>query len=117
MLSSKIRSNIIAFSAAGAVLASSGVASAATIVRYSGSVGTPVLRPPTVSYLDPGKVGGVGQPGYDTAKCEQMAGNLNDATNKLQSDNSKGDLAGVQIDTVLVETWTSQISDHCLVVD
>ena len=117
MLSSKISSSVIALGAAGAVLASSAVASAAMVVR-PGSVGTRLsVAQPTVTYLDPGKVGGAGQPGYDTAKCEQMANNLNDATNKLQNDNAKGDLAGVQIDTVLVESWVSQIGDHCLVVD
>jgi hypothetical protein len=117
MFSTKIRSTIIALCAVGAVLASSGVASAAMLVR-SGSVATrPVLLQPTVTYLDPGKVGGAGQPGYDTAKCEQMANNLNDATNKLQTDSSKGDLAGVQIDAILVESWASQINDHCLVID
>ena len=117
MFGTKIRSTIIALSAASAVLASSAVASAAMLVG-SGSVGTrPALVQPTVTYLDPGKVGGAGQPGYDTATCEQMANNLNDATNKLQTDNAKGYLAGVQIDTILVQNWASQINDHCLVID
>jgi hypothetical protein len=117
MFNSKIRNTIIALGAGATVFASAAVASAAMVVR-PGSVG---VRPPipqtTVTYLDPGKVGGAGQPGYDNAKCEQMANNLNNATNKLQTDNAKGDLAGVQIDTVLVESWASQIGDHCLVVD
>ena len=99
-----------------ALLVSAG-ASAAMVVR-SGSVGArAALSQPVVMALEPGKVGGAGQPGYDTAKCEQMANNLNDATNKLQSDNSKGNLAGVQVDTILVENWANQISDHCLVID
>jgi hypothetical protein len=117
MFSPKIRITVSALSAAATIFASSAVASAAIVVR-PGSVG---VRPPiaqtTVTYLDPGKVGGAGQPGYDNAKCEQMANNLNNATNKLQTDNAKGDLAGVQIDTVLVESWATQISDHCLVID
>lgn len=117
MFSTKIRTTVIALSAAGAVLASSAAAPAAMLVGSRGVGTRPALVQPTVTYLDPGKVGGAGQPGYDTATCEQMANNLNDATNKLQSDNAKGDLAGVQIDTILVQNWSSQISDHCLVID
>ena len=116
MLSSKIRTTIIALSAVGAVLASSTVASAATVVRRPGSVATPVLSaPPKAMALDPGKVGGAGQPGFDTARCEQIARNLNDATNKLQSDSAKGNLSGAQMDALLAENWASQIGDHCLV--
>jgi len=117
MLSTKIRSTIIALSAAGAVLASSTVASAAMAVRSGGVGARAAVPPPTVMYLDPGKVGGAGQPGYDNEKCEQMANYLNDATNKLQSDSAKGDLTAVQMDTLFIENWASQISDHCVVID
>jgi len=107
---------ITAVGAAGAALATSAVASAATPV-HPGTGSPVVVAPPKAVALDPGKVGSAGQPGWTTAKCEQMAAGLNKAANDLQTAVNQGDLTGAQLNATLVDSYSELIGDHCLVVD
>ena len=74
-ITNKIRT-IVALSAVGAALASSGIASAATAVRQPGTATTTAAAPPTVAYLDPSKFGSA-NPAYSNQRCEDLANLVN----------------------------------------
>jgi hypothetical protein len=83
-INSKLRT-IVAISAVGAALASSGVASAAIVVHPPGTVTTTVAAPPTVvsrvplpyTPLDPTKFGSA-TTGVTNGDCENLANAVNE---------------------------------------
>jgi hypothetical protein len=70
---------IVTGGAVGAAFASSGVASAASVVHRPGT-GTPVVvsQPTTVAmYINPNNVGSAGIAGYDDAHCQSLVNSHN----------------------------------------
>ena len=108
---------IVAMSAVGAALASSGVASAATVVHPPGTVTRTVAVAPTVVYLDPSKVGSGGQPGWDDATCEQTAQAANDWSDVGDQRGAGGDLAGQARAYQIASDLNTEVEEHCIVQD
>lgn len=115
-ITNKLRT-IVAASAVGAVLASSGVASAAMAAHQPGTVTTIVAAPRAVVYLDPTKVGSVGQPGWDDATCQQMAQAANDWEAVGDQRGANGDLAGQARAYQTANNLNTEVENNCFVMD
>jgi hypothetical protein len=74
-ITNKLRT-IVAIGAVGAALASSGVASAATVVHQPGTATATAVVAPSVAYLDPSKFGSA-NPAYSDQRCEDLANLVN----------------------------------------
>ncbi len=89
------RRTLIAIGAAGAALAGTGVASAATVVHEPGT-GTPIVtsQPTSVArVVDPNKVFGAGNPAWPTSRCEALATLINKDDSLGNSESAHGDHA------------------------
>ena len=115
-ITNKLRT-FVAASAVGAVLASSGVASAAMTVPQPGTVTAIMPPPPAVVYLDPTKVGSVGQPGWDDATCQQMAQAANDWNAVGDQRGASGDLAGQARAYQTANNLNTEVENNCFVMD
>jgi hypothetical protein len=117
-ITSKIRI-IVAISAVGAAVASSGVASAASVVHRPGT-GTPVVasQPTTVAqYINPNNVGSAGIGGYDNPACEHLANQANAAEDGADQAAHNGDSATANTLYDLAAEKYAELEDNCLVID
>lgn len=118
-ITNKLRT-IVILGAIAAALASTGVASAASVARAPGSRLAPVLTtaaPPMTIALDPSKVGDAGIPGYDDARCEGLANDYNTLVQGAEDSLAGGDEAAAGTDGELANRVMSQINNNCLVID
>jgi hypothetical protein len=115
-ITNKLRA-IVAISAVGAAVASSGVASAATVVHLPGTGATTVAAAPAVVYLDSNKVGSAGQPGWDDAACQQTAQAANDWKGVGDQRGANGDLVAQARAYQIASDLNTEVEEHCIVQD
>ena len=117
-ITNKLRT-IVAIGAAGAALAGSGVASAATVVHSPGTGTAVVASQPTIvaQYIDPNKVSSAGIPGYDNAMCESLANDHNKAESAGIQAVKDGDAAAAQANIDNANGIQSELEENCPVID
>jgi hypothetical protein len=123
-ITGKLRT-VVAVSAAGAALASTGVASAATPLRSPLSTHRPVATTTSVAQ----EAGSAGVPGYDDERCQELLGESLHYEDKFQEDLLKAQQTPMgtpehqqAVDAAHYDTETAyqdkqELSDNCLVVD
>ena len=79
-----------------------------------GTVTTIVADPPVFTYLDPGKVGSSGQPGWDDAACQSVAQSANDW--KAVGD-QRDDLQSSARAYLIASLLEGEVYDNCIVQD
>jgi hypothetical protein len=116
MLSTKIRTAIIASSAVAALAASAAPASALIAARPVGSITqTRVLAPTAPVALK--EAGSAGVPGYDDATCEGMLRDMEVLANNYSEDSKAGNKPAAEKDLDLFRNAKAALYDNCLVVD
>jgi len=121
MLSSKIRTIIIAAVAVGAVSLPCS-ASAMTAAQKAGTVtkSVAVVRTQVTSADRAGgskEAGSAGVPGYDDDTCQGLANDYDTAVNYLEGAVLEGNDEGVQTYGGLANQIYGQLTDNCLLVD
>jgi hypothetical protein len=112
MLSTKIRTIVIA-GAGVAALSIPGVASAAVLVRNPVTVApTPVVQPTTATPMK--EAGSAGIPGYDDKKCGELLNEYNRVSTKARGEKSAE--GKMQVAEIAGEI-NSELTSNCLVVD
>ncbi len=110
---------IVTVGAVGAALASSGVASAASVVHRPGT-GTPVVasQPTTVAqYINPNNVGSAGIAGYDDAHCQSLVNSHNADENDAVKAAAAGDALLAQGYAELAGDLQTDLESNCFVID
>lgn len=111
---------VIALGLAGAALAGSGVASAATVRGLPQATHAPVAvvtAPARSLNIDPGKVGSAGIPGYDDAECQSLADNYNAEQQIANDDQDAGNAQGAGEANDAASYTKGLIDDNCIVID
>jgi hypothetical protein len=116
MLSTKIRTIIIALAAVGSLSATASVASAA-LVRPVGV--TTQVQPvqPTAVAAKPKEVGSAGIKGYDNLKCEQMQTVAEGSERDAEAASKAGETKKAENSAFVANMMWTAIGSSCLVVD
>jgi hypothetical protein len=110
---------LVAVGAVGAALASSGVASAASVFQKFGIV-TPVVASQSTTVakpIDPDTVGSAGIAGYDDEMCESLANQHNDYESDGLARLRAGDAQGFNAYMDAADQAEDELDDHCMVID
>ena len=115
---------VVAVAVAGAALSSSGVASAASIVRSPGTIARPVVSAPVTVATE---AGSAGIPGYDDQKCEDLASDVREYQSRYEDAVNTANNTGGAAHQEAVNDARSylddeiaaqqELSDNCLVID
>ena len=113
MFSITRKMGVLSAVAAVTALASTGVATAAPAIRNPGGTGTAASTHTTAALQG----GSAGIPGYDDAKCEQLADDYNDAMHQAMVASFNDDMSRADRYQQLAHSTRAELEDNCLVVD
>jgi hypothetical protein len=114
MLSTKIRTIIVALVTTAALLPASSIASAAGVQRV-GAIAQP--QQPTVVVATGKSVGSAGIKGWDNMKCEEMQFVAEQLEGEAAAASQAGNTKRAESSTAAANMLWDVIGSHCLVID